>query len=146
MPIIILQGVPTSLRAIERIMGKTGHGDILLANKYHMMLAKVMEWRDNPERTVVISSSVFRGEEIDGPGLATAVKTINPHAWFILFSLEPVRNQNVDAVIPKRHDETMYAFITPFLLPNPARFRISRNCVNVFRDSNERVSLYGSPA
>lgn len=95
-----------TLRILERHLGQ--RDDITYVSTYQEVLDLVLAQRDSPKRTVVVSSNVFH-ETLERPQdgamtgslLASAVKSVDPDAWFYLYSAMPSVSEHFDGTIPK---------------------------------------------
>jgi len=109
--IILLQTSGVLLGMLDLFFSPEILQKMFWTDNYREVLFKVRELKDLPERTIVLSSNVFHPSKdypedglMTGAMMASAVKDLDPEAWFFIFSLmfNPSEGTpQIDGLIPK---------------------------------------------
>lgn len=101
--IVVLQSVPLILEALKRLLGKELSNQIAFTSDWQVALNAVETRRGRGDRTVLVSSSVFRDGGVTGNIVALGAKELDPSAWVFIYSidLDDGVSRFVDGYIPK---------------------------------------------
>jgi hypothetical protein len=123
--LIVLQSFPEVLtelrRRADQRLTPAQLENILFTSNHREALDYVLAEKRKPDRTVVISSTVFYAQsddtatnDLNAAILSASMKDIDPEMWFFTYSTAPQTSEHIDGAIPKS-PSNMYGHALEFL-------------------------------